>query len=1673
MSESDNKKFRIQNGVDVTGELSVNNVTVIGADGKVVPGAIADAVTGITSAEIAALEVKVDNILGSSPQTLDTLQEIVSAFETADSDVQLLITSNSTAITVNSAAISAEVDRATVAEATLSARIDQLETDVELEDASLDQKITNEVSRAVAAETTLQSNIDALGLLTDSDYTAVSGSLIQEIAERQAGDLILDGKITNEEASRISGDATLQAQITSNDDHIQVLENTINTQAQARVDGDAALDVRMTTAESEIDTLQSEMDAVESKNASQDLVLDAHEASINHEATQSNLRDSALGDRIDSLIDGTTEWTGDIIPDLDNVHSLGSPTKMWKDVYVGPGSLYINGQKVIEDNSGTITVNADPGQNLSLNTSGGGAIDLNSGDESVQIRSDLVLSSTKTISTTGGAATKFGGDVDLQGNTVGNVASPVDAADAATKEYVDSIIAVPHSGVKTFSDDVVVQGTLTVQGTTTTINSETLSVADNMVDLNSNMTSGTPTENAGIRIMRGDEDAKSFVWNEATDQWTVDGWLYADRFVGDGSGLTGVTSYTDSDTTALVDSAYVQARQSMSVNHATTAGDADKLDGQHGAYYQPASTAITTGNIGSQTVSHASTADNATQAGDATLFDGKTLSYVMNFDNLSNKPSNVDNADKLDGEHGAFYLDYSNFTSTPTIPTDNAQLGNGAGYITASQVVPNIPSEYFKVSTSPNTLPSGNSTKLAAGTSPDGYEFIQSHGGEPLHINPVGNKIFLGGITGGEGPGAANVNRTMAITSVAGASYLLMGNQDSVGANRPAVLASANGTLYLGYGDTWTSSNGSSSSPTYVLETSAAGTKINTDLTMQGGNILMGAADQQGILWSRNTDAASIKFYNTSDADTNSRLEFNISDNGNEDFTWVMTSGGTVTELARMSPDGGVNGFSYYGNTVVTAGNIDNYVTNSFIQPAPGQQINIPTSAGGVRGTLATYETVPHFRISTSGNESIGFFDSTTENIRINGSGDLEVYNGSVAVSASQSFRFNGVGDTSHSAGYDSTIDGSYLRGQNGIRFLTGTGSGSEVMRLDNTGMTMTGDVTIDNGVNSTLSVKCDNAGTAIIRAGGDSQGTGVIEVTQDGSYGGGMSYNGDNTPAWAAGESADHITFYRLDAGNRHEVFSYPYSSGEVTFNQTPAVAGHGYVWHAGNDGPGSGLDADTVDGLQASAFFRKDTSNEVSGHLTSFRNTGTFTNSPTRTVEVVAASGNDAMMSFHVENDYAFHFGLDHATNDLAYGGWSLGSGNKYRIWTEKNLPSPLHKVGGGAYYRPDNWIDFGNNNEIGLYWGSGPAAGFHVYPQDKDYLTVRSGQNSHAGIVLKCNDDISRGYFYADGSNNVGILTSDANWAFQIDNNKQAYFTGEVQIAGNQVYHTGNIGGASVTYATNAGSATAIDNLGFFNTSTSQVSLDSTENGIGYWADSSANFTGNAVDGALYNQHYNSNWQHQILGDYRSGMIAVRGRNDGSWQSVKPVPTITLDASPAAGWNSPGEMWWDTTSGRLKIAVGTSSSDIQWVDASPSGNVETKFDKAGGVITGPVTMMSQLDVRGTMLAADINASGTVTQASDESLKDDVQVIENAVEKVGQMRGVTYVRNDMEDDSRHAGVIAQEVESVLPEVVSESDGIKSVAYGNMVGLLIEAVKEQQATIDALTKRVEELEGE
>ena len=108
----------------------------------------------------------------------------------------------------------------------------------------------------------------------------------------------------------------------------------------------------------------------------------------------------------------------------------------------------------------------------------------------------------------------------------------------------------------------------------------------------------------------------------------------------------------------------------------------------------------------------------------------------------------------------------------------------------------------------------------------------------------------------------------------------------------------------------------------------------------------------------------------------------------------------------------------------------------------------------------------------------------------------------------------------------------------------------------------------------------------------------------------------------------------------------------------------------------------------------------------------------------------------------------------------------------------------------------------------------------------------------------------------------------------------------------------------------------------------------------------------------------------------------------------------------------------------------------------------------------------------AGSIYAVGDITAFSDENLKTNIEKIPNAVDKIQKINGYTFDRIDIETQ-RQSGVIAQEIQAVLPEVVTSDDtGTLSVAYGNMAGLFIEAIKEQQKTIEDLTKRIETLEG-
>jgi hypothetical protein len=99
----------------------------------------------------------------------------------------------------------------------------------------------------------------------------------------------------------------------------------------------------------------------------------------------------------------------------------------------------------------------------------------------------------------------------------------------------------------------------------------------------------------------------------------------------------------------------------------------------------------------------------------------------------------------------------------------------------------------------------------------------------------------------------------------------------------------------------------------------------------------------------------------------------------------------------------------------------------------------------------------------------------------------------------------------------------------------------------------------------------------------------------------------------------------------------------------------------------------------------------------------------------------------------------------------------------------------------------------------------------------------------------------------------------------------------------------------------------------------------------------------------------------------------------------------------------------------------------------------------------------------AGALTCVSDITAYSDRKLKKNINTLDG--KKVLKMRGVSYDRIDT--DNKGSGVIAQELQEIAPELVKDNDGTLSVAYGNMVGYLIEAIKDQQEQINELKKMI------
>ena len=295
----------------------------------------------------------------------------------------------------------------------------------------------------------------------------------------------------------------------------------------------------------------------------------------------------------------------------------------------------------------------------------------------------------------------------------------------------------------------------------------------------------------------------------------------------------------------------------------------------------------------------------------------------------------------------------------------------------------------------------------------------------------------------------------------------------------------------------------------------------------------------------------------------------------------------------------------------------------------------------------------------------------------------------------------------------------------------------------------------------------------------------------------------------------------------------------------------------------------------------------------------------------------------------------------------------------------------------------------------------------------------------------------------------------------------------------------GGATIeTLTIGLGSGSRVDNTAIGYTALSTNTNGSNNTAIGYRTlartTTGGNNTANGAN-ALYNNTtgYHNTAQgvdallSNITGQYNTGLgsSALRGNQGGhmntsvGYQSLNA--NITGNSNTAIGYQAGTTV---TGSGNILIGWGAQAP-------SPAGSNQLNignwiYGNNGNIGIGTNAPSEKLHVSG-----NVQVTGTVTSGggfiySDRNLKKDILPLENALDRVRQLGGYSFVWKAT--DRKDIGVIAQEVEAVFPDAVhtDPTTGLKSVEYANLVAPLIEAIKDQQKMIDSQNARIQALES-
>ena len=534
-------------------------------------------------------------------------------------------------------------------------------------------------------------------------------------------------------------------------------------------------------------------------------------------------------------------------------------------------------------------------------------------------------------------------------------------------------------------------------------------------------------------------------------------------------------------------------------------------------------------------------------------------------------------------------------------------------------------------------------------------------------------------------------------------------------------------------------------------------------------------------------------------------------------------------------------------------------------------------------------------------------------------------------------------------------------------------------------------------------------------------------------------------------------------------------------TKNENVGYEGTGMVHPAqiSHQGSGSGLDADTVDGIQGASFLRSDATDSFTGTITNSGNFISVSNSVSAANfnKIRFGRSSSQFMSFYGDSGGSNMIAVSSSGNPKANVkvGYSVDGGatvaNTYTftgssgtVWTAGNDGAgsgldadTLDGVNSGSFLRSDAF-DIFDGTTSGRYLRfqcfSGRTANSssgNLFPLEVFQATA----NTDAAITFHIGSDYAA-YFGLDGT------TNDLFWG--------GWSRGAAKY---KVWHAANDG---------AGSGLDADSLDGYTWASSGKQVRASD----FYAD---NWFRNYNSGeGLYNQattqyfYSDSDDGWNIAGGTGANWLRFRDEYNGTIRGY-----LYADTASSIGFLNSAAQWglrYLSSDGLSPNLYFREQGNETWTGnpGNDIGKVEyhsNRFYIAAGANSTEVCVFrrSGSDVVRISNGGTITASGDVTAFSDITLKEDIEVIPNALDKVSQIRGVTFIRKDLDDKSRKSGVIAQDVEKVFPEVVSTTeDGTKTVAYGNMVGLLIEALKEQkeiikdqQKQIDDLRKRIDE----